>query len=88
MDIIDQEWLAEGKTREELDQEKMLAELYDTLLWSGCLPDNIRADWDGKFNTEILRLYNAPQILPAVAPAQWEAFATQIQKRYAVAGSR
>ena len=88
MDIIDQEWLAAGKTREELDQEKMLIELYDILLSAGWSETQIRAEWDGKTSEEIFCLYNAPHVLPAVALTQWDAFATQIIKRHTPAGAR
>lgn len=88
MDIIDQEWLAAGKTREELDREKMLIELYDILLSSGMSEKELHAEWNDKSSMEILCLYNAPHVLPAAAPAQWDAFAAQIQKQYVDAGSR
>ncbi len=35
MKLIDQEWNAAGKTQEELDQEKLLIELFDRLLACG-----------------------------------------------------
>ena len=60
MEIIRQEWLAAGKTEEELTQEEQIAELYDNLLASGCEPKQIRAEWQGKTNAEILRAYTVP----------------------------
>lgn len=52
--IMDQEWLAAGKTRQELSQEKQLVELFDSLLASGCTEAEIDAAWAGKSADEIL----------------------------------
>lgn len=63
MEIIDQEWLAAGKTREELDQERQLLKLYDELLGSGHEPEDIRAEWKDKSDAEILRAYAEPTLM-------------------------
>lgn len=57
MDIIDQEWLDAGTTREELDENKRLTELLDRLVGEGRSLDEIEAAWEGKSNKEILREY-------------------------------
>ncbi len=59
-EIIRQEWIEAGKTEEELDQEEQLLEVFDELLGEGLEPEDIRAEWKGKSNAEILCAYAAP----------------------------
>ena len=57
MDIIDQEWIAAGKTREELDQEEQITDIVDHLFASGKSLDEIETEWEGKSNSQILEEY-------------------------------
>ena len=57
MDIIDNEWLAVGKTREELNQERQIGDLVDRLMATGKSLDEIDAMWKDKTNAEILEEY-------------------------------
>ena len=82
MAIIDQSWLDAGMTREELDQEKRLLELYDILLASGRSEAELNAEWDHKTGAEILCMYAAPSKLPAVTPQEWDTFAASIQNTF------
>lgn len=63
-DLIRQEWLAAGKTKEQLDQEEQLLALYSRLLSSGRSEDEVDAEWEHKTPEEILREY-AP-LVPAL----------------------
>ncbi len=63
MEIIDQAWLEAGMTREEIEQDNQLAEIFDRLLASGRSIDDINAEWQNKSAEEILREY-APRTVP------------------------
>ena len=63
-DLIRQEWLAVGKTEQELDHEEQLLTLYSRLLSSGRSEDEIDVEWEHKTPEEILREY-AP-LVPAL----------------------
>lgn len=63
-DLIRQEWLAAGKTEQQLDQEEQLLALYSRLLSSGRSEDEIDAEWKHKTPEEILHEY--AQLLPAL----------------------
>jgi hypothetical protein len=65
MDIIDKEWLEAGKTQEELDQERQIAELLDRLVAQGCSRDVLATEWEGMTNDEILKQYAQPYGVPA-----------------------
>ena len=56
-EIIDQEWIAAGVTREELDQADQLANLLDRLVASGRDFDSLMEKWEHKTAEEILREY-------------------------------
>ena len=62
-EIIRQEWIEAGKTEEELDQEEQILELFDQLLGEGREPEDIRAEWNGKSNAEILRNFTTPALM-------------------------
>ena len=61
VDIIDNEWIAAGKTREELIQEERIMDIVDDLFASGKSLDEIDTIWKGKSNAQIVEEY-APVI--------------------------
>ncbi len=63
-EIIDQEWLAAGATREELEQDEQLTQLLDRLVVSGHDFHNLMADWQHKTPEAILREYAS--LVPAL----------------------
>ena len=63
-EIIDQEWIAAGVTREELDQADQLADLFDRLVAGGRSSKEINAEWQHKTPEDILHEY-AP-LVPAL----------------------
>jgi hypothetical protein len=65
MEIIDQTWLDAGYTREDLEQSKQLAEIFDMLLAEGRRADDILDEWENKSAEDILREY-APPAVPAI----------------------
>jgi hypothetical protein len=62
VEIMDQEWLASGMTREELQQSKQLAALFDRLRASGRTLEDIVTEWEGKTDEEILCEYALPAV--------------------------
>jgi hypothetical protein len=54
---IEQEWLRAGVSREELEQERQLADLLRSLLAAGRRADDLLDEWEGKSAEEILREY-------------------------------
>ncbi len=56
-EMMDQEWIATGVTREELDQDRQLAQLFDKLVTGGRSSKDIVAEWEHKTPEEILREY-------------------------------
>lgn len=56
-EMMDQEWIATGVTREELDQDRQLADLFDKLVTGGRSSKDIAAEWEHKTPEEILREY-------------------------------
>lgn len=63
-EIIDQEWIAAGVTREELEQSDQLTDLLDRLVASGHDFHILMEDWKHKTPEAILREY-AP-LVPAL----------------------
>lgn len=59
-ELIDNEWLAAGATREELDQDECMVKLLSELVKAGRLLDDVFAEWEGKSPVEILQDYAAP----------------------------
>ena len=57
VDIMDTEWIAAGKTQEELDMEKELDGLLDYLMSSGRSWKEIQEMWEGKSPAQILEEY-------------------------------
>ena len=62
--IIDDEWIAAGMTREQLDQDEQLLHLFSRLVASGRSEDDINAEWQHKTPAEILREYAVPAPSP------------------------
>lgn len=62
-EIIDQEWIAAGVTREELDQADQVANLLDRLVASGHNFNNLMKDWEHK-SAETILLEYAPLVPP------------------------
>jgi hypothetical protein len=56
-EIIDESWLETGVTREELEQNKQVAELLDRLVADGRSVKGVLAEWEGKSAEEVLRAY-------------------------------
>jgi hypothetical protein len=54
IEIINQEWLATGVSKEQLVQSEQLSDLLDRLVGSGRSIDSILAEWEGKTPEEIL----------------------------------
>lgn len=71
-EIIDQEWLAAGVSREELDQEEEITDILDRLTGSGYAPEIVRAAWTAEYANIMelcLRLLAiAERALPATDP--------------------
>ncbi len=65
-EIIEQSWLEAGMTREEIAQDKQLADLFQRLLAEGRRADDILDEWQNKSAEEILNEY-APRTLSAVS---------------------
>ena len=57
VDIMDKEWIAAGKTQEELDQEEQISDIVAELMASGKSFDEIEEMWKGKSNAQILEEY-------------------------------
>lgn len=53
-DVLDQAWLDEGMSLQELETNKRLADIFDQLLASGRTPENINAEWETKTPQEII----------------------------------
>ena len=62
-EVIDQAWLDEGMSREELEQNRRLADIFDCLLAKGRTVDDINAEWEQKTPPEIICEY-APLLEP------------------------
>ena len=56
-EILDQMWLEEGISREELIRSQRVSELFDALLTSGYSVDTLLTEWEGKSAEEILCMY-------------------------------
>jgi hypothetical protein len=80
MEIIRQEWLAAGKTQEELDQEDQILAIYEEMLASGRDPEEIHADWDNKSNVEIICEYQALTRNPTAQTAQEDDLTARIEQ--------
>ncbi len=57
MEIIDNEWVEAGMTREELEQNRQIGEIIADLRTSGRSLESIEAEWQGKSKEQILRDY-------------------------------
>ena len=64
-DIIDQEYIAAGATREELDKDETVFCLFRELVASGRNIDELLAEWQNKTHDEILREYT--RVVPQAA---------------------
>ncbi len=58
---IDNEWLATGVTREELEQDARMVELLSNLVKAGHPLEDLLAEWEEKSPAEILRDYATPE---------------------------
>jgi hypothetical protein len=67
-EVLDQAWLEEGMSREELEQNRRLADIFDCLLATGRTADDINAEWERKTPQEILCEY-ASLVEPEKEPA-------------------
>ncbi len=63
MDIIDQEWIDAGITREELEQNRQIVAIIDRLRASGRSLNAIEAEWEGKSKEQILLEYALVPVL-------------------------
>jgi len=53
-DIVDEEWIEEGATQDELNENRQLSERFAELLSAGYTEKQINAEWQGKTPQEIL----------------------------------
>src|SRR5690349_29680 len=56
-EVLDEKWIGEGMSPEELEQNRRLADIFDRLLAAGQTADDINAEWEKKTSQEILCEY-------------------------------